>query len=385
MVADGIPYHMIGGMRFYARQEIKDILAYLRVLINPADEVSLKRIVNTPARGIGHATMEKITELARRKGILFYEALSEAAEGGLLAAGPRGKIAGFVGLLEQFRQLMDAVPLTELTSRIIQETGYAMKLKEERTDESQDRLANLEELLSALEEFERRTEERTLAAFLEQVALISDLEQEGKGRESATLMTLHSAKGLEFPLVFMVGMEEKLFPHARSLEEPEQMEEERRLCYVGMTRARERLFLTNARRRRIFGQEQYNSPSRFLADIPKELLDVEDEGYQQPAFGFGSGLGAVPPREPAVEKGPVHNLASVFEMELEPELANEVQVVPDETVDGVWLGMKVRHGKFGVGTVRRIEGSGNEQKVIVWFNSVGPKKLLVKFAGLERA
>ena len=385
MVADGIPYHMIGGMRFYARQEIKDILAYLRVLVNPADEVSLKRIVNTPARGIGHATMEKITELARRKGILLYEALSEAAEGGLLAAGPRGKIAGFVELLEQFRQLMDAVPLTELTSRIIQETGYAMKLKEERTDEAQDRLANLEELLSALEEFERRTEERTLAAFLEQVALISDLEQEGKGSESATLMTLHSAKGLEFPLVFMIGMEEKLFPHSRSLEEPEQMEEERRLCYVGMTRARERLFLTNARRRRIFGQEQYNPPSRFLADIPRELLDVEDEGYQQPTFGFGSGLGAMPPCEPAVAKGPVHNLASVFEMELEPELANEVQVVPDETVDGVWLGMKVRHGKFGVGTVRRIEGSGNEQKVIVWFNSIGPKKLLVKFAGLERA
>jgi DNA helicase-2/ATP-dependent DNA helicase PcrA len=383
MVADGIPYHMVGGMRFYARQEIKDILAYLRVLVNPADEVSLKRIVNTPARGIGHATMEKITELARRKGILLYDALAEAAQGGLLAAGPRGKIAGFVELLEQFRQRMDAVPLTELTSRIIQETGYAMKLKEERTEEAQDRLANLEELLSALEEFERRSEERTPAAFLEQVALISDLEEEGKGSESATLMTLHSAKGLEFPMVFMVGMEEKLFPHARSLEEPEQMEEERRLCYVGMTRARKRLFLTNARRRRVFGQEQFNPPSRFLGDIPKELLDMEDEGYGQPGFGFSAGLGMTPRPEPA--QRPVHNLASVFEMELEPELANEVQVVPDETVDGVWLGMRVRHGKFGIGTVRRLEGSGNDQKVIVWFDAVGPKKLLIRFAGLERA
>ena len=383
MVADGIPYHMVGGMRFYARQEIKDILAYLKVLVNPADEIALKRIINTPARGIGHATVDKISELAQRRGILFYDALREAAGSGLLGPGPRGKIAGFVALLEGFESMVETSSLKDLASRVILETGYALKLQEERTEEAQDRLANLQELLSALEEFERVSEERTLAAFLEQVALISDLEQEGKGRESATLMTLHAAKGLEFPLVFMIGMEERLFPHARSLEDPEQMEEERRLCYVGMTRAQERLYLTNARRRRIFGQEQYNPPCRFLADIPRALLDMEDEGYQS-GFGFdkdrGEERGARGEEKPAR-----HNLAAVFEMELEPEFADEVRVVPDEAEGEIYPGMKVRHGKFGVGTIRKIEGSGNEQKVIVWFNTVGPKKLLVRFAGLERA
>lgn len=383
MVADGIPYHMVGGMRFYARQEIKDILAYLKVLINPADEIALKRIINTPARGIGHATVDKISELAQRQGILFYDALREAAGSGLLGPGPRGKIAGFVALLEGFESMVETSSLKDLASRVILETGYAVKLQEERSEEAQDRLANLQELLSALEEFERVSEERTLAAFLEQVALISDLEQEGKGRESATLMTLHAAKGLEFPLVFMIGMEERLFPHARSLEDPEQMEEERRLCYVGMTRAQERLCLTNARRRRIFGQEQYNPPCRFLADIPRALLDMEDEGYQS-GFGFDKGRGEEPGAR-AEEKPARHNLAAVFEMELEPEFADEVRVVPDEAEGEIYLGMKVRHGKFGVGTIRKIEGSGNEQKVIVWFNTVGPKKLLVRFAGLERA
>jgi ATP-dependent DNA helicase UvrD/PcrA len=383
MVADGIPYHMVGGMRFYERLEIKDILAYLKVLVNPADEIAIKRIINTPPRGIGHATVDRIAEQASLRGILFHEALREAAGSGLLAKGPQGKIAGFVELLERFSSLAEAVPLAELAARVIEETGYAAKLKEERSEESGDRLANLQELLSALQEFERTSEERTLAAFLEQVALISDLERGEKRAESATLMTLHAAKGLEFPLVFMIGMEERLFPHVRSLEDPEQMEEERRLCYVGMTRARERLYLTNARRRRIFGQEQYNPPSRFIADIPQELLEMEHEGYQ-PGFGFDRFRGGE--RETGNgEKAATHNLAAVFEMELEPEPANEVRLVPDEPEDGVCLGMKVRHGKFGIGTIRKIEGVGDQQKVIVWFNSVGPKKLLVRFAGLERA
>jgi DNA helicase-2/ATP-dependent DNA helicase PcrA len=223
------------------------------------------------------------------------------------------------------------------------------------------------------------------------VALVSDIEREGTGKESVTLMTLHSAKGLEFPLVFMIGMEEKLFPHVRSLEEPEQMEEERRLCYVGMTRAREQLFILNARRRHIFGQELFNPPSRFIRDIPSELLD-EEEAYQ-PGLGFGAmsfgregGEGEPAaaslfrhPQEPEPSR---HNLAAIFD-EGAVEGVPEVELVPEEQ-DGVWLGMKVRHAKFGVGTVRKIEGKGDDQKVIVWFNSAGPKKLLVRFAGLER-
>ena len=274
---------------------------------------------------------------------------------------------------------MDQIPLSELTARIIEESGYAARFKEERSDEAQDRLDNLQELITALEEFERSSQETNLSAFLEQVSLVSDLEQGEKGAPSVTLMTLHAAKGLEFPVVFMVGMEERLFPHVRSLDDPPQMEEERRLCYVGMTRARERLFLTNARRRRIFGQDQFNTPSRFLAEIPGDLLDREEEF--QPAFGFGGyrseerdGWHADP--EPAG-----HNLASVFSAEASTD-SNEVEIVPDDTAD-VFIGMRVRHGKFGVGTVRKIEGTGDQQKVIVWFNSVGPKKLLVRFAGLD--
>jgi DNA helicase-2/ATP-dependent DNA helicase PcrA len=379
MVADALPYHMVGGMRFYERLEIKDVLAYLKVLENPADEIALKRIINTPSRGIGHATVDKIAEQAARRGIPLFEALRQAAGGELLSAGPRGKIAGFVTLLESFRALVDTVPIAELASRIIEESGYAARLKDEQSDEARDRLDNLQELLAALEEFALTNAEDSLSAFLEQVALVSDLEQGEKGKASVTLMTLHAAKGLEFPVVFMIGMEERLFPHVRALDDPAQMEEERRLCYVGMTRARERLYLCNARRRRVFGQDQCNSPSRFIADIPRHLLDVEEE--IQPDFSFGNagreeGAGSW---QPATSP---HNLAAVFATGSEPDF-NEVQVVPEEQ-EGVCLGMRVRHGKFGVGTVRKIEGMGDAQKVIVWFNSVGPKKLLVRFAGLER-
>jgi len=373
LVSDAVPYHMVGGMRFYERMEVKDILAYLRAIDNPADEMALKRIINTPPRGIGHATIEKISDVAARRRVAFNDALAEAAEGNLLAAGPRGRIAGFLSLIEGFKVLAGTVPLARLAATIIADTGYAARLEGERSNESQERLANLEELVSALEEFERSSQEKTLSAFLEQVALIVDLEREGKGGESVTLMTLHSAKGLEFPVVFMVGMEERLFPHVRSLDDPDQMEEERRLCYVGMTRARERLFMTNARRRHLFGQEQMNPPSRFLSDIPPELCDaepvVQEWGGQRPWQTDGvTG----------------HNLAAVFAVEPEPEADNEVRVVPDDSEEIV-LGMKVRHGKFGIGVIRKIEGRGDEQKVIVWFNSVGPKKLLVRFAGLERA
>ena len=256
------------------------------------------------------------------------EAFREAAGGNLLAAGPRGKIAEFVELLDSFRALVGTVSLADLTSRVIQETGYAVRLKEEKTEEAQDRIDNLQELLAALEEFERSSEERTLSAFLEQVSLISDLERGEKGQPSVTLMTLHSAKGLEFPLVFMIGLEERLFPHVRSLDDPDQMEEERRLCYVGMTRAREHLLLTNARRRRIFGQEQSNPPSRFIADISPALLDAEEEISARLQLRLISEA-LEPSRDATGRRSPAHNLAAVFGSEPEPDL-NEVQVVPED-------------------------------------------------------
>ncbi|MCM0081017.1 UvrD-helicase domain-containing protein [Geomonas sp. Red32] len=416
MVAASIPYHMVGGVRFYARLEIKDILAYLKVLDNPADEVSLKRIINTPPRGIGAATVQRISEYASQREVSFYAAMMEAATGTLLSGAARNKVTAFAVELKGYRELTEKLPLDELTAAIIQDTGYLARLKSQRTDEARERIENLQELVTAMQVFEAGPGEKGLAPFLEQVALVSDLEEVGEGKKSSvTMMTLHSAKGLEFPLVFMIGMEERLFPHLRSLEDPSQMEEERRLCYVGMTRAKKRLFLTNVRRRHIFGQEQMNPPARFLRDIPAELLDQADElqqyqqqrsfGYQEPAYSYDGDRGTSF-REPASSRGgsfrepeaprgafqhpqqapppPSHNLASLFEEEMEPEADNEVRMVPEHHEDGVFIGMRVRHAQFGRGTIRKIEGEGDNQKVIVWFNSIGPKKLLVRFAGLER-
>jgi len=384
----GIGYHMVGGMRFYERMEVKDILAYLKALDNPSDDVSLKRILNTPPRGIGGATFDRVADLAAERGIPFYHALLESSRGDLLGKGPRTKLAGFVSLMGGFAALADTVPLPELAKRIIEDTGYMSRLKEERTEEARDRLANLQELLAALDDFEQTSGEKGLSAYLEQVALISDVERGERNRNSVTLMTLHSAKGLEFPIVFMTGMEERLFPHVRALDDPEQMEEERRLCYVGMTRARERLYLTNARRRHFYGQEQFNTPSRFLGDIPRELLEVEQE--YRTGFGWGErdggndrtgddgGKSRATGWEQAVEES-----RSADQADTDPEFPdNEVRVVPEG--DEIYIGMRVRHAKFGPGTIRKMEGMGDNEKVMVWFDKGGPKKLLLRFAGLER-
>jgi DNA helicase-2/ATP-dependent DNA helicase PcrA len=394
MVAAGIPYHMVGGVRFYARLEVKDILAYLKVLDNPADDVALKRIINTPPRGIGHATVQRITDLASQLQVSFYHALREAAQGTLLATGARGKVAAFVAELRRYRGLADTLPLGELAATVMQDSGYLARLRDAGSEEAQERLGNLQELVTAMQAFEQGEGEKGLAAFLEQVALVSDLEQEGeKKKSSVTLMTLHSAKGLEFPVVFMIGMEERLFPHLRALDDPVQMEEERRLCYVGMTRAKERLFLLNVRRRHIFGQEQMNPPARFLRDVPAELLDTGDlfttsggsaagcaPSFATSAHGFAHPHNLTPAHTP---DGSAHNLASLFDEELEPDFGNEVRLVPEEQEDGVCLGMRVRHAQFGRGIIRKIEGEGDSQKVIVQFG-IGYKKLMVRFAGLER-
>jgi DNA helicase-2/ATP-dependent DNA helicase PcrA len=380
LVSEALPYHIVGGVRFYARMEVKDILAYLRVLDNPADEISLKRIINVPARGIGNATIDKISLQAGRNGISLYAALQEAAGSGLLAAGPRGKVAAFAAMMERFRTTCSSLSLPELARMMMEESGYLARLKESRDEEDAERLENLEQLLAAMEEFCEKNPDAGLSEFLEQVSLVSDLEQGEQGKPSVTLMTLHAAKGLEFKAVFMIGMEERLFPHVRALDDLDGMEEERRLCYVGMTRARERLYLLNARRRYLFGQDQANAPSRFLRDIPAELLDEEGNnggnGYRiERPFG----------QTPAIrqESAESHNLAAAAEF----SHPNEVEIVPEppEEYGEVFVGMKVRHAKFGLGTIRKVEGNGEAQKAIVWFNSAGPKKLLLRFAGLERA
>jgi DNA helicase-2/ATP-dependent DNA helicase PcrA len=366
LVREGLPYVMFGGLRFFARMEVKDILAYLRVLVNPADALSAKRIVNVPARGIGAVTVGRIAALEEQAGG-FLPACRLALQRGVVKGAAAKKVTAFVALMDDFAARLERLPYPQLTAELIEQSGYGPMLRAERTPEARDRLQNLEELLSGMEE--HQAEDGTLQGYLEQVTLVTDLDAYDTALDRVTLMTLHAAKGLEFPVVFMTGMEEGLFPHGRATDERDEVEEERRLCYVGMTRAMQQLYLSHAHRRRIYGDFKQNPPSRFLAEIPGRLL----------AGAASSAL-----RAPAA-----HNLASVFE-QLEPDPFEEgdffedVQVVP-EAEEGLCVGLRVRHVKFGVGTVRRLEGSGDQQKVVVQFPSVGLKKLLVKFAGLEPA
>ncbi len=363
-----IPYVMFGGVKFYSRMEVKDILAYLRIISNPADAVSARRIINVPARGIGNVTVGKIAVFENEAGG-FLPACARALERGALTGAAASKVRAFVELLEDFKQRAANTPYPQLTAELIEETGYGPQLQVERTEEARNRMDNLQQLLAGMEE--HFSKDGTLQDYLEQVALITDLDSYDQSLDRVTLMTLHAAKGLEFPIVFMAGMEEDLFPHSRAGSGQEELEEERRLCYVGMTRAMEKLYLTHARRRRIYGDYKFNPPSRFLGEIPSNLLE------QAASLGLHKPAG--------------HNLASLFD-QTEPDFSDEdpfvnddeVRIVPDAE-EGLRIGLQVRHVKFGVGIVRRIEGSGDNQKVIVYFHRIGPKKLLVKFAGLEPA
>ena len=367
--SQNLPYVMFGGVKFYSRMEVKDILAYLRLLINPVDSIAARRIINIPARGIGATTVGRIAELEEEAGG-FLAACSLAVERGTLPKAASGKVAGFVSLIKEFQSRLDDQPYPQLAADLIDVIGYADQLRAEKTEEARNRLDNIEQLLAGMEE--TATKMSSLQEYLEQVALITDLDSYDPSLDRVTLLTLHAAKGLEFPIVFMSGMEEGLFPNARSSATRTELEEERRLCYVGMTRAMDKLYLTHARRRRMFGSYQYNPPSLFLAEIPVQLLD------------------AVAP-SPGLQHTSEHNLASVFEQlgeeaGLDDTFADDddVRVVPDAE-EGLRLGMQVRHAKFGVGTVRRIEGQGDNQKVIVYFKTAGAKKLLLRFAGLEPA
>ncbi len=364
-----LPYVMFGGLKFYSRMEVKDILAYLRLLVNPVDSIAARRIINIPARGIGATTVGRIAELEDEAGG-FLAACSLALERNTLPKAASGKVAAFVALITQFQARLDDLPFPQLAAELIDVIGYADQLRSEKTEEARNRLDNIEQLLAGMEETAANMS--SLQEYLEQVALITDLDSYDPSLDRVTLMTLHAAKGLEFPIVFMSGMEEGLFPNARSSSTRSELEEERRLCYVGMTRAMDKLYLSHARRRRMYGTYQYNPPSLFLTEIPAQLLD------------------AVAP-SPALQHTSEHNLASVFEQMgaeagLEDTFADDddVRMVPDAE-EGLRLGMQVRHAKFGVGTVRRIEGQGDNQKVIVYFKTAGAKKLLLRFAGLEPA
>jgi DNA helicase-2/ATP-dependent DNA helicase PcrA len=270
---DLTPYVIVGGLRFYERKEVKDLVAYLRLVANPDDAQSFKRIVNVPLRGIGAATVEKLDGLAQAERDSILDACTRIADRKILGAKTLKALAEVVGLIEKTRAKLDVLTVPELIVELLETTGYLADLKNEGTVEAETRQENLQELVSAAREFMERSEDHTLQAFLDSVALIADIDEMAEGTGTVTLMTLHSAKGLEFPVVFLTGLEEGVFPHARSLHDDDaELEEERRLCYVGMTRARQQLFLTAALSRRLYNNDSYNLPSRFLDELPERLV-----------------------------------------------------------------------------------------------------------------
>ena len=367
-----VPYVVVGGVRFYARAEVKDALAYLRLIVNPTDDQSLRRIVNRPARGIGKTTVERASEFAEQRGIPLLEALQEYAHsaGGRTAAKVRDFLTLMTGLTEQCREQH----VYEALAAVLDRSGYLQALEKETTPDAEARLDNLRELMVSAEDFQRGTdepadEERSeLELYLDQVSLVSDTDDYEQRNDRVSLMTAHSAKGLEFPCVFIVGMEEGVFPHANSSREPSGVEEERRLFYVAMTRAMERLVLTSADERRRFGSSSFQSPSRFLEELPDSLMDV--------ARAPAPRRSAPPPRRRSAGGG-ASNLDYSYAQESSPSA--------DELGEGPAKGMRVRHAVFGEGTIALVSGEGLNQKLKIAFDRVGMKTVMVRYANLEPA
>ena len=367
------PYVIVGGLRFYERKEIKDLLAYLRLVANPDDAQSLKRIVNVPPRGIGQTSVEKLEGLAMAERVSLWQACRLAGERKLLTPKTQKALAELIALVERTQARAEATPLPELIVELLDTTGYLADLKNEGTIEAESRMENLQELVSAAREFLERSEDQSLQAFLDSVALIADIDALAEGKGAVTLMTLHSAKGLEFPVVFMTGLEEGVFPHARSLTDDDELEEERRLCYVGMTRARERLYLSAALSRRLYNNDAFNLPSRFLDEVPSHLLErVNGMNGRQRASGEsrvprtgGWGIG---------DRG----------RGTEPETEGPRYEPLEPFVDHLQVGMRVRHPDWGIGTIRERIGEGEDLKVVVTFAGVGRKKLAARFTQLEQ-
>jgi DNA helicase-2/ATP-dependent DNA helicase PcrA len=367
---DRTPYVIVGGVRFYERKEIKDILAYLRLLANPDDSVALKRVINVPARGLGATTVQRLEGFAVAEKISLLEACRRAAAKRLLPPKQVAALEGLCDLLDRLRARVEGATVADLAALVIGETGYADDLQAQHTLEADSRLENLRELVTAAKQFHDRSDDRSLAAFLDSVALIADIDQLAEGQGAVTLMTLHSAKGLEFPVVFITGMEEGVFPHARAFTDAAELEEERRLCYVGMTRAKERLFLSAAVRRQLYGNGNYNLPSRFLDEIPPELMH-----RIEPALGplrrqfreWAEEDEAPAPARPGRNGGRPAGTAD------------------EPFVDFLAVGARVRHPDWGVGVIRERIGDGEDLKIVVSFAGVGRKKLAAKFAPLQRA
>ena len=410
----GIPYHVYGGTRFYDRREVRDVLAYLRVIQNPADDISLSRIINVPKRAIGDSTVEQLTQYARQNDMSLYAAV--AAPPDTLASRARKNVNEFSSLIVSLLLAKETLPLSEFVQKVIDDSGLIAQYQKEENEENQARIENIREFMGAVTEFEQKSEDKSLFAFLENVALVTELDNQDSAPSFVTMMTLHSAKGLEYDAVFMSGMEEGIFPSARAMQEDNRVEEERRLCYVGVTRARKLLHLSYARRRMLFNQMQFNAPSCFLQEIPKRLIREEQSsaaqsasygygapaargaswgsyggsgmrrqgGYQdnesRPQYGYGD---TVPQRRAPAPKAPARpaqqpwNIPGV-QRGFVPSPARSVQVQLFK------VGDKVQHPKFGKGVIREVTGSGDAARLHIVFPVFGEKVLAQSIAPIVK-
>ncbi|HEY9642826.1 MAG TPA: DNA helicase PcrA [Coleofasciculaceae cyanobacterium] len=356
LVQYGIPYTVVGGLRFYDRKEIKDVLSYLRLIANPEDSISLKRIINTPRRGIGKATIDRLETAARELNLSLWQILSDETSVQTLAGRSAKPVIAFVRMIQSWQAQVEGSSASQIAQGVLEASGYVDDLKNQGTDEALDRLQNVQELYNAVLQFEEQNEESSLPLFLASASLASDLDNLNEEQQAkVSLMTLHSSKGLEFPVVFLVGLEQGLFPNFRSMEDPKSLEEERRLCYVGITRAREQLFLSYARERRLYGSREPASPSLFLGELPKELL-------------LGSTAGAIPKR-----------MATPIR-----ESKQQAADAPGMHADDWTVGDRILHKAFGEGKVTHIFGAGNKICLAVKFPGIGQKILDPKITPLQR-
>ena len=356
LVQYGVPYTVVGGLRFYDRREVKDVLAYLRVIANPDDTISLKRIINTPRRGIGKATIDRLEAAANQLSTSLWQALIDETLVQTVAGRSAKPVIAFAQMLKQWQErASELLPASEIVQGILEDSGYVEDLKQQGNDEALDRLQNVQELYNAVLQFEENTEESSLMLFLANASLASDLDNLQEQQAKVSLMTLHSSKGLEFPVVFLVGLEQGLFPNYRSLEDPKALEEERRLCYVGITRAKERLFISYARERRLYGNREPASPSLFLAELPADLL-------------LSNTASAIPKRLTQ----PIR------------ELKRQALNAPNSHADDWTVGDRVVHKAFGAGEVTHIFGAGNKICLSIKFPSIGRKIIDPKVTPLQR-
>lgn len=411
LIKSDIPYQIVGGIKFYDRKEIKDLLAYLRLLSNPDDDISLTRIINVPKRGLGDTTVSKLSDAAAARGVSIFQVLETVDDLGF-AGRTRNALVEFYDMILALHRMVEFLSVTELTEKVLEMSQYKLELQKENTIESRSRLENIEEFLSVTMEFEKNNEDKSLVSFLTDLALIADIDSMNDSEEdrsdAVVLMTMHSAKGLEFPTVFIVGMEEGVFPHSRAFQDNDELEEERRLAYVGITRAEKQLFLSCARMRTLFGRTTQNPPSRFLEEIPEELKEDTagagpdrfrrggDSGGAYGARGFAAGgrsnFGGRSTASPAPSAAPgsrggAASPAAGRSSGVTVTSGTGAQPRPAGGSPADYkAGDKVSHGKWGIGTIVAVKGTGNDMELQIAFPApTGVKKLLASFAPITKA